>query len=325
MRPWGIVWIVSCCVVLAFSAVSFAQPAPEIPPGPAAPATQPAFPLWDGKETIAAYARRAGIKKIEVVLDLGKGIPLKATLIPAGKFKMGASQQEVDEAKNSKLKGDPNANALPQHEVTITRPFYMGIVTVTQEQYQQVTGKNPSTTKNPKNPVETIPWDDAVDFAKKVSEKSGKTVRLATEAEWEYACRAGSTTPFYTGETISVDLANYDGSAAPYGKGVKGVYRNKILPAGSFRPNAWGLYDMAGNVAQWVADRYSKDYYAASPATDPTGPETGTMRAQRGGGFGYSPILCRSASRSGEEPSRPPAWLAWTGFRVVVELEPQKK
>lgn len=312
----------STAMILATIGLGFCWAMAAEPVGSTAPAaSQPAYPLWDGKETVAAYARRAGIKKTEVVLDLGKGVSLKAVLIPAGKFLMGANQEEVDQAKRSKLKGDSTGNALPQHEVTITKPFYMGIYAVTQEQYQQVIGKNPSTAKNAKNPVETIPWADAAEFCGKLSEKTGTKVRLATEAQWEYACRAGTTTPFYTGQTISVDQANYDGSATPYGKGKNGVYRGKVLPVGSLKPNAWGLYDMAGNVGQWVADWYSPGY-AASPASDPTGPESGTQRVYRGGGYGFGPHICRSASRHAEDPSRAPAWLAWIGFRVVVELQP---
>jgi formylglycine-generating enzyme required for sulfatase activity len=309
---------------LVFGSILAAQPAGEPPKSPATGATSPAgaqaaYPLWDGKETIAQYARRAGIKQTEVSLDLGNGIALKATLIPAGKFLMGSSKEELAILKTTPKEGQ-HAEEQPRHEVTITRPFYMGIYAVTQEQYSQIMGKNPSTAKNPKNPVETVPWDDAVGFAKKSSEKAGKTVRLPTEAEWEFACRAGAATPFYTGETISVDQANYDGSATPFGKGAKGVYRARVLPVGSFKPNAWGLYDMAGNVGQWVADWFDQGYYAASPPADPKGPQSGAKRVYRGGASGFAPGMCRSASRDSEQPTRPPAWLAWIGFRVVVEV-----
>jgi formylglycine-generating enzyme required for sulfatase activity len=213
--------------------------------------------------------------------------------------------------------GSP-ADQLPQHEVTITRPFYMGLYTVTQEQYQQVIGKNPSKNKNARFPAGTVNWDDAAGFARKLSEKTGMTARLPTEAEWEYACRAGTTMPFYTGETINTDQANYDGSVTPFGKGVKGVYRNKMLPVGSFKPNPWGLYDMVGNAQQWVADWYAADYYGKSPAADPKGPDSGSFRVLRGATYSYGPRHCRSAYRDHLKASVQGDVIS---FRVVVECQ----
>ena len=123
------------------------------------------------------------------------------------------------------------------------------------------------------------------------------TYRLPTEAEWEYACRAATTTWFYFGDTISTAQANYDGNHV-YGNGHKGVYREKTMPVGSFAPNAFGLYDMHGNVWEWCADWYAKDYYPRRPSKDPQGPGTGRSRVLRGGSWNSGPADCRSARRN---------------------------
>ena len=160
-----------------------------------------------------------------------------------------------------------------QHKVTLTKGFYMGVYTVTQEQWQEVMGNNPSHFKGEKNlPVEHVSWDDCQEFIKKLREKDKKPYRLPTEAEWEYACRAGTTTPFHFGETISTDQANYNGNFT-YGNGKKGVYREKTTPVGSFPANAWGLHDMHGNVWQWCQDWYGD--YPQKDVVDPQGPEKG--------------------------------------------------
>ena len=135
-----------------------------------------------------------------------------------------------------------------QHKVTLSKGFYMGVYTVTQEQWQEIMGNNPSGFKGEKNlPVETVSWDDCQEFIKKLRKKDKKLYRLPFEAEWEYACRAGTTTPFHFGETISTDQANYNGEVI-YGNGKKGVNRKKTTSVGSFPANAFGLHDMHGNV-----------------------------------------------------------------------------
>ena len=187
-----------------------------------------------------------------------------------------------------------------QHKVTLTKGFYMGVQLVTQEQWQEVMGNNPSKFKGEKNlPVETVSWDDCQEFIKKLREKDKKPYRLPTEAEWEYACRAGTTTPFHFGETISTDQANYNGNYI-YGNGKKGVYREKTTPVGSFPANAWGLHDMHGNVWQWCQDWYGD--YPQKDVVDPQGPEKGEYRVLRGGSWIYDPRYCRSAFRFGNEP-----------------------
>jgi formylglycine-generating enzyme required for sulfatase activity len=197
---------------------------------PAAPATSPA-------------TQPAG----ELTLDLGNKVTMKLALIPAGKFLMGSPADEQERFDDE-----------TQHEVTISRPFYMGVTEVTQEQYEAVMGNNPSRFKGDKNPVETVSWNDAMEFCKKLSARTNKTVRLPTEAQWEYACRAGTATPFHTGATISTDEANYDGNST-YGDGPKGEDRLKTIAVASFKPNAFGLYDTHGNVWEWCPDWHA-DY-----------------------------------------------------------------
>jgi len=188
-----------------------------------------------------------------------------------------------------------------QHKVTLTKGFYLGVFTVTQEEWQAVMGNNPSVFKGEKNlPVETVSWDDCQQFIKKLREKDKKPYRLPTEAEWEYACRAGTTTPYHFGETISTDRANYNGNL-DYRTGKIGIYRQKTTPVGSFPANAWGLHDMHGNVWQWCQDWYGD--YPKQELVDPTGPEKGEKRVLRGGSWGNIPGHCRSACRGWNVPT----------------------
>jgi len=201
---------------------------------------------------------------------------------------------------------DADDSEKPAHEVTLTQPFYMGKFEVTQEQYQQVMGSNPSHFKGPDLPVERVSWDDAQDFCKKASEKTGLTVRLPTEAEWERACRAGTKTTYYTGDAeADLDRSGwYDKNSG-----------NTTHPVGQKVPNAWGTYDMHGNVWGWVQDFYEP--YKAEAATDPQGPAQGQYRVLRGGSWINIPVYCRSASRVGFNPGDRYFDL---GFRVVGSL-----
>ena len=215
-------------------------------------------------------------------------IGMKFAWIPPGSFVMGSPQAE-------KQRNDSET----QHKVTLTKGFYMGVHLVTQEQWQEVMGKNPSQLTGDKNlPVDTVAWGDCQAFIKKLQEKDPdkKAYRLPTEAEWEYACRAGTTTPFHFGDTISTVQANYDGNFA-YGAGKKGICRGKTTPVDTFPANAWGLHDMHGNLWQWCQDWYGD--YPKADVTDPKGPEKADTRVIRGGTWYFGPSLCRSARRDG--------------------------
>jgi len=249
---------------------------------------------------------------IEKAVDLGDGVVMEFVLIPAGSFKMGSPDNEA---------GPWRGREGPVHRVRITKPFYMGKYEVTQEVWEKVMGSNPSEFKGAKNPVENVSWEDCQDFLKKLNalphphpspfgrgSQGEGLFRLPTEAQWEYACRAGTKTRFCSGDA-DAGLADYAWSDANSG--------NTTHPVGTKKPNAWGLYDMHGNVQEWCADWYGKDYYGKSPRDDPTGPAVGNVRVLRGGVWNDSPGYCRSASCS---------YLAPTsrfddyglGFRVVA-------
>ena len=229
-----------------------------------------------------------------LIVDLGGGVKLELVLIPAGEFMMGSPEDEGQRA------GDEG----PQHRVRITNPFYMSKYEVTQEQWERVMGNNPANFKGAKNPVEQVSWNDCQGFIKTLNGlgKEVGTFSLPTEAEWEYACRAGTSTPFHTGETISTDEANYNGNYT-YGNGRKGQYREKTVAVGSFAPNKFGLYDMHGNAWEWCEDWYAADYYKNSPKEDPPGPARGEGRVLRSGSRSCFPWYCRSSFRHMDWPS----------------------
>ncbi len=215
------------------------------------------------------------------------GVILDMVSIPGGSFMMGSPESEKDRSSNEK-----------QHKVEIS-PFYIDKYPVTQAQWQAVMGNNPSYFKGDNRPVDTVSWNDAVEFCQKLSELTGDNYRLPTEAEWEYACRAGTTTQFYFGETITTDLVNYNGNY-PYGDAPKGVYHQETTDVGSFPANEFGLYDMHGNVWEWCADIYSSDY--SSSRSNPTDPSGGGSRVVRGGSWFHGTRLARAAYRDGDEP-----------------------
>jgi len=229
----------------------------------------------------------------ELALDLGGGVKMELVLIKAGEFMMGADNEGGNEEK-------------PAHKVRIGKPFYMGKYEVTQPQYERVMGTNPSQFKGTDLPVERVSWNDATVFCKLLSEQTGKTVVLPTEAQWEYACRAGTTTRYNTGDKDS-DLEQEGWFNKNSGGKTNGV--------GQKKPNAWGLCDMHGNVWEWVQDYFSDKYYSESPAVDPQGPATGGDRVLRGGCWNDGPAHCRSARRYGHNHGYRGAIF---GFRVVV-------
>jgi formylglycine-generating enzyme required for sulfatase activity len=257
------------------------------------------------------------------VEDLGNDVTLEMVVIPGGTFTMGAPETEERSGYSER----------PQHQVTV-QPFFMGKYPVTQAQWQAVAAlpgvvdgtfnPNPSDFKGADRPVEQICWYEAVEFCARLSKHTGRPYRLPAEAEWEYACRAGTTTPFHTGETITTELANYQGTdtfndfhwiplKGSYGEGPKGEDRQRTTPVGSFPANAFGLYDMHGNVSEWCADTwhsmqlpegyewYTSNYEGAP--TDGSAWESDkdtryNYRWLRGGSWKNTPGGCRSASRS---------------------------
>ena len=187
-------------------------------------------------------------------------------------------------------------NEGPQRTVAVPS-FFMGRFPVTQAQYEAVMGQNPSNFKGADRPVESLSWDDAVAFCEKLSGLVGRTYRLPSEAEWEYACRAKTTTPFNVGPTITTDLANYNGNET-YGNGPKGIFREETTDGGGFPPNTFGLYDMHGNVWEWCQDVWHSNYQGAP--TDGSAWVDGDDQAQRvlrGGSWVGRPVYCRSADR----------------------------
>ncbi|MBD2508018.1 SUMF1/EgtB/PvdO family nonheme iron enzyme [Nostoc muscorum FACHB-395] len=236
--------------------------------------------------------------------NLGNGITLEMVQIPGGTFMMGSLEGEADREDYES----------PLHQVTVPK-FFMGKYAVTQAQYQAIMGSNPSEFKSEKRPVEQVNWDEAVEFCKKLSQKTEHTYRLPSEAEWEYACRARTTTPFYFGETITTDLVNYDGNY-PYGSARKGEARHQTINVGKFPPNSFGLYDMHGNVWEWCKDVYNCNYIDAPTNGRPwlTGSDN-KIRLRRGGGWLDHAWECRSAIRDRDARA---SRCSDSGFRVVA-------
>ncbi|GCL40815.1 bifunctional serine/threonine-protein kinase/formylglycine-generating enzyme family protein [Dolichospermum planctonicum] len=234
--------------------------------------------------------------------DLGNGVTLDMVEIPGGTFIMGSPKSEAKRGSNEG----------PQHQVTVPS-FYMGKYELTQVQYQAIIGTNPSNFKGDNRPVERVSWNNAVEFCKKLSQKTGKKYRLPSEAEWEYACRAGTTTPFYFGESITPDLVNYDGNYT-YASAPKGKYRQQTTDVGTFPPNSFGLYDMHGNVWEWCQDDYKNDYINAPTDGSALTSLSRSAKRLRGGSWVFNPGICRSAYRNNYDLDY---YNDRIGFRVV--------
>lgn len=198
----------------------------------------------------------------------------------------------------------------PRHRVTITKPFYMGKYLVTQKEWLAIIGSNPSSFKGDTLPVDSVSWNDAQAFIVGLNAKEGiNKYRLATEAEWEYAARAGTASAFSFGNDES-QLGEYGWFDANSGR--------QTHPVGQLQPNAWGLYDMHGNLWEWVQDYHAEEYYLNSSVEDPTGPETGDYRVKRGGGWISSAWYCRSAHRIRNAPD---SRYFVNGFRIVMTID----
>ena len=250
-------------------------------------------------------------------VDLSKGISLDMVYIPGGRFLMGSPEDEKGRYSDES----------PQHWVTVS-PFFMSKYPVTQAQWKavsylpQVKGKlkpNPSYFSGNNRPVERVSWNDAVEFCERLSRYTREEYSLPSEAQWEYACRAGTTTPFHYGETITSDLANYRANCT-YASEAKGVYREKTTEVGSFPPNAFGLYDMHGNVWEWCLDDWHSNYQGAPSDGSAWLNENENdyhIKLVRGGSWVVNPADCRSASRG--DLTRGFGYH-FVGFRVVWEV-----
>jgi formylglycine-generating enzyme required for sulfatase activity/serine/threonine protein kinase len=279
---------------------------------------------------------------------------MKLVLIPAGNFIMGSPDNELSRQKNEG----------PMHQVRITKPFYLGAYEVTQDEYLKVMGTNPSSLGGQaaggqaapattgeagqpaanapaaaasQYPVDNISWEDAAEFCRKLNalaaeREAGRYYRLPTEAEWEYSCRAGTTTPYYTGKALPINGAQFTDKMAtrvpsfqqndplnPQGRSDPANAQQdatRTAPVGSFAPNAFGIHDMHGNVFEWCEDTYSQGYYGRSSLVDPQGPDPGNYRVLRGGGCQSFALYCRSAYRNYGPATTP---NRTNGFRVVCE------
>ncbi len=256
-------------------------------------------------------------------VTLSDTVKLDLVWIPPGTFRMGSPKSEKGRQPDEIY-----------HRVTISKGFWMSKYEITQAQWKAVMGNNQSDFRNGDNvrvkkptyfeagnsstfrgdsnlPVDSVSFKDTQNFIRKLNRQTRMAFRLPTEAEWEYACRAGTTTAFYFGNSLSSDMADFDGRH-PY-NGSKGVYRNRTTPVGSFKPNSFGLYDMHGNVWEWCRDWYGA--YSSKPVIDPTGPESGKYRVLRGGCWFLDAMYCRSAYRDKGYPDKRVGLL---GFRLVL-------
>jgi formylglycine-generating enzyme len=254
-----------------------------------------------------------------LTLNLGKGVVMKCALVPAGDFMMGGKFDAAESVKRFGGKEIHYAGERPGRKVTISKPFYIGVYEVTQAQWEAVMDSKPYADKmltkiGPDYPASWITWNEAAEFCKKLSKKTGKQVALPTEAQWEYACRAGSTTAFCYGDDPK-QISQYGwwrGNMIDNDKS-----KSYARKGGLKKPNALGVYDMHGNVWEWCSDWYAKDFYASGNNVDPLCVKKAKTRSARGGSWYNDPIHLRSAARN--------SWTAPTyrhynyGFRVMVK------
>jgi len=321
------IFSIALSLALLFSLTACGQEAPV-----SSASSTPALSIAEGSqpeptpEPVSSSPESSEINNMEVT---PVKIPENFITIPGGTFQMGSPETEAWRGKDESL-----------HTVTVSE-FYLSPYEVTQNEYQELMGENPSSFTGEDLPVENISWLEAVTYCNALSEKEGRTpayaiegetvvwnraadgYRLPTEAEWEYACRAGTETPFNTQNSISAEEANYYGHY-PYqieenyfSQGnlstQPGQYREATIAVGSFSPNAWGLYDMHGNVSEWVWDYYGE--YDTAAQTDPTGPETGAAHIYRGGGWNDFAKNMRSAYRAAMPAGKASFNI---GFRLAV-------
>lgn len=292
--------------LLAFIAGCSKEKAPEIKTEIASEKFETAS---NEKDVTGEPTKKSSDGKGEVI-DLGNGVNLDLVLIPAGKFKMGSNMIAIDPFSNIKVK-QPPSNEVPRHEVTITKPFYIGKYEITQEQWFEIMGNNPSSYKGRKLPVTDVSWGGCQEFIKKLNVKTNGGYRLPTEAEWEYACRAGTNTAYSYGDKITYKDANI--------KNPKQAKIGNPVEVGSYKPNAFGLFDMHGNVNELCQDWYGE--YPAEAVTDPKGQDGGYGRVLRGGSFEQFDSNARSSFRGSYDESRKSGYShiegTMRGFRLA--------
>ena len=261
------------------------------------------YPLWDGEESQAEYASRAEIADVDLWLPLGPTVKMRLILIPAGRFIAGGREGH--------------------RQITITRPFYMSVTEITQAQYESVMDSNPGRAiRDPDCPVDDVTWHEASQFCERLCRKAGRQVSLPTEAQWEYAYRAGTTTSYFSGddENSMRDYAWYSANS-PFNHGNDA----RPMKVAGKKPNGWGLYDMAGNLNEWCHDFFDASYYGSGDTVDPTGPKAGKTHVIKGGSVmqltWIKPEFRRGVApdyRFGMEAS--PMII---GFRIVARLDGQ--
>lgn len=239
----------------------------------------------------------------EIVIKIDNSVTLEMVYVPSGTFQMGSPQTDRISRDDEKL----------VHTVELDG-FWIGKYEITQEQYEAVTGKKPSKYKGKNRPVEKVTWNDALEFCNLLTEKTGLTFTLPTEAQWEYSCRAGSATVFAFGDCLEVSQANFDGNYPLRGCPKEDDYLMETWDVGSGMPNAWGLYDMHGNVWEWCLDWYANDYVTDDSNRNPKGPTEGRNRVFRGGCWNSDAGNCRSAARFSALPT---ASGEIVGFRIA--------
>ncbi|MEO2032631.1 MAG: formylglycine-generating enzyme family protein [Planctomycetaceae bacterium] len=274
-----------------------------------------------------ALGSRLGASAISAADDktVTNSIGMKLVRIPAGEFQMGSPESDEEARDDEK----------PQHPVKITMPFLVGMYEVTQREYEAVQGNNPawfspsaggrkkvSDVDTTEFPAERVSWLDAVEFCTKLSERpeekaAGRRYRLLTEAEWQYCCRAGTASRYHFGDSLGSLQANINGRF-PYGGAKRGPYLGRTTKVGSYQPNAFGLYDMHGNVGELCSDFFGREYYQQTPTDDPQGPEKGSDHLVMGGSWHSDAFRCRAAHRRSNARS---GVASYFGFRVACEQQ----
>jgi uncharacterized protein (TIGR02996 family) len=273
--------------------------------------TEPDHADFDARQRRVQALLRGGMRPLAPTFTNSLGMTL--ALIPAGSFTMGSPVAEPDRERDEH----------PPRRVRLKRPFFLGVTAVTQRQYRKLVGSNPATFKQRLKdkadyPVESVAHDAAVRFCQLLCERkeekaAGRVYRLPTEAEWEYACRAGTTTAYHFGDEAAWSDANM--AVGHVAEHPEWSARGQTCPVASYPPNAWGLYDLHGNVWEWCADWFAS--YARARKVDPPGPETGDFRVIRGGSFNSYPRWCRSARRSNQHAHSTDDDI---GFRVACDV-----